>query len=108
MEKYNFNKQLILDNYNGKLKVDSWSDDHTNETDAIQATFTFLQGEDLKRAHALYNLALKHVNGNSRVQAEESYAEYEERRNAFFSELGFRVSGKKLERNEEIEEEMER
>ena len=102
---YNFDRQKILDTYNGKLKNDSWSDEYTNEVDAIQETFTFLQGDDLNRAGDLFNLALKHVNGNTYVKAEGSYDQYVEKRNAFFEELGFEIRGNKLE---EAEHDLER
>ena len=94
---YNFDRQKIMDTYNGKRKNDSWSDEYTNEVDAIQETFNFLTGDDLKRAGDIFNLALKYVNGNAYVKVEGSYAEYTEKRNTFFEELGFEVKGNKLE-----------
>ena len=103
MQEYVFDKQKIMDAYNGKVK--DWFGNPSNEADAIQETFTFLNGEDLKRAHELYNLSIKHVNGNTYVKAEGTYKEYEEARNEFFSELGFEISGKMLQ---EAEREVER
>lgn len=98
---YSFNKAALAKIYNGQKK--DYEGNPTNEADAIQEMFTVLQGEDLKRAHELYNLAIKHVNGNTYVQAEGTYEEYVSKRDEFFRELGFELNGRMLVEAEELE-----